>query len=292
MRELSKDELRALWETGVPLDSAWVEFAAYFDRFALRALKTDPDNDAVVLGLGNPRYQEISKGWLPPTLEGRQKKLVITTINERINLLGEVYRGQLWAIGFQTLASGSDDLVRVPRQFFYFDETGEQERPLEIYWGKGELNAGGVSFFDIHVVRAPFDPGEAIEASKTQKNDHSDAAMTIPPLTDQTFDLASFVAAQDITGSEIGASTATSHVDETAQAPKPRKPDRPTKREVIIAAIAEYAATDPQLEQPPAVRYRAYRSYISAHGYNVHTTRGFSIKTFEVYERAFRNMNK
>ncbi len=69
--ELSEEELRDLWEAGLPLDSAWVEFAAYFDRFALQALNTDPDNDAVVLGLDNPRYQEISTGWLPPSFEAR-----------------------------------------------------------------------------------------------------------------------------------------------------------------------------------------------------------------------------
>ncbi len=217
---------------------------------------------------------------------------MITTMNERINLLGEIYAEQLWAIGFKTLANGSDYLVRVPRQFFYFDETGGQKQPPEIYWRKGELTVGNVSFFDIHVVRAPSDPSEGIGSSKRQNARHAEH-VAIAPLADQNFDLDRFVATQDITGQKAGhVSIVTSRVDEPTQMREHRKPEKPTKREVIIAAIAEYAATDPQLDQSPAVRYRAYRSYISAHGYNVHTTRGFSIKTFEVHELAFRNKNK
>src|SRR6266436_3682347 len=97
--EPSRDQLLALWESGIPLDSAWIEFAVFFDRFTHRALHTHPANDPDLLE-PDPRYKELSKGWLPRTWEDRQKKLVITTQNERIHLLGEIYAGQLWAIGF------------------------------------------------------------------------------------------------------------------------------------------------------------------------------------------------
>lgn len=151
----SKDGLRALWESGVRLDSAWIEFAVFFDRFAHRALHTHPTNDPDVLGLDDPRYKELSKGWLPKTWEARQKKLAITTENGRIHLLGEIYAGDLWAIGFRTLPSGADELVRVPRQHFFFDEAGERGQRPDIHWSKGELTVGGISYFDIRVVRSP-----------------------------------------------------------------------------------------------------------------------------------------
>src|SRR3974377_443003 len=108
-------QLKTLWESGTPLDDAWVEFARFFDRYALRALRTYPANDASVLGLDHPRYKELSKGWLPPTWDARQRKLAITTESERSNLLDELYADRLWAIGFRTLPNGFDEVVRVPR---------------------------------------------------------------------------------------------------------------------------------------------------------------------------------
>jgi hypothetical protein len=63
----------------------------------------------------------------------------------------------------------------------------------------------------------------------------------------------------------------------------------PSKAVVILAAIAAYAKEDPRLERPPSERFRAYRAYISSHGHNPHTARGFSQKTFEKYEQQFRN---
>lgn len=152
--EISKDQLHALWESGISLDSAWIEFAVFVDRFALRALCTYPENDPDVLG-GGSRYKELSKGWLPRTWDGRQKKLRITTQNERVHLLGEIYAGRLWAIGYRTLPSGSDELTRVPRQSFYVDEAGEHTRLPDILWGKGELTVGDASYFDIRILRAP-----------------------------------------------------------------------------------------------------------------------------------------
>ena len=85
--ELSDDQLAALWESGIALDAAWIEFATFFDRFSHMALRTYPANDADVLA-PNPRYKEL-QGWLPKTWEGRKQKLAVTTRNERLHLLDE-----------------------------------------------------------------------------------------------------------------------------------------------------------------------------------------------------------
>jgi hypothetical protein len=148
--ETSNDQLRALWESGVALDSAWIEFAKFFDPFAHRALCTYPANDPDVLA-HDPRYNEV-QSWLPKTWEGRQEKLLVTTRNERAHLLGEIYAGRLWAIGSRTFADGSDDLVRIPRQHFLF-EGGVTE--ADIHWAKGRLIVGTTTYFDIHVAQAP-----------------------------------------------------------------------------------------------------------------------------------------
>jgi hypothetical protein len=69
-------------------------------------------------------------------------------------------------------------------------------------------------------------------------------------------------------------------------------PGRPSKAKVICQAIDAYAKSDPRLGQAPLVRYRAYRTYISQRGYDPRRETGFSIKTFEKYEREYRNKNK
>jgi hypothetical protein len=82
--ELSKDERLKLWESGVPLDLAWVEFAVCLDRFVLAALRIHPDDDLKIHGLGNRDYKNLIKsGWLPETAEGRKRKEEILTSNER-----------------------------------------------------------------------------------------------------------------------------------------------------------------------------------------------------------------
>lgn len=180
--ELSKNELRALWEAGVPLDSAWVEFAKFFDRFALMALRTHPNNDPDVLDLDHPRIKDLSKGWLPKSWEGRQKKLAITTRNERTCLLGEIYSGRLWAIGFRTLASGFDEPVRIPRQLFFVNEGATPEIHPDIDWDKEALRAGDNSCFDIRIVEPPVPDSESVEASQPQPTiEQPDVAPALPP---------------------------------------------------------------------------------------------------------------
>ena len=166
----SETQLATLWKSGVPLDSAWIEFARFLDAFAVRALGTDPSCDADVLGLDHPRYKQLSKGWLPMSSQARARKLATTTKSERINLLNEIYAGRLWAIGFQSLPGGSDELVRVPRQPFYFDEAGEREAQPDIHWGKGQLTIGDTSYFAIRVTRAP----ESIETA-SESHTHESA---------------------------------------------------------------------------------------------------------------------
>ena len=65
-----------------------------------------------------------------------------------------------------------------------------------------------------------------------------------------------------------------------------------TTADVIRAAIAEYAKTDPKLSQPPSIRHRAYRTYITSTGIDLRKDRGFGAKTFEKYETEFRSLIK
>ncbi|MFN0303064.1 MAG: hypothetical protein ACKVQU_22220 [Burkholderiales bacterium] len=166
----TKDALAALWKSGVPLDSAWIEFAEFLDAFAVRALRTDPCNDADVLGLDHPRYRQLSKGWLPISSESRAKKLEIATRNERTNLLQEIYAGRLWAIGYRSLPDGTDELTRVPRQPFFVDEAGERNKRPDIHWGKAQLTVGNASYFDIRVVRPPPSGDDGAEALQSQES--------------------------------------------------------------------------------------------------------------------------
>jgi hypothetical protein len=155
----SASDFQTLWESGTSLDFAWVEFARFFDHFAWMALQTHPDNDGNLVD--HPRYQQLSKGWLPVTWEARQLKLETTTKGERANLLGELYGGRLWAIGCRTLPDGSDELVRIPRQLFFVDDDEEASDRPDIHWSKGELTVGQDSYFDIRVVKpAGIDEGQ------------------------------------------------------------------------------------------------------------------------------------
>jgi hypothetical protein len=63
---------------------------------------------------------------------------------------------------------------------------------------------------------------------------------------------------------------------------------RPSKAEVIRAAIAEYAKTDPGLDRTRSDRFRYYIGFITSHGFNPRKDKGFGIKTFEKYEGEHR----
>jgi len=154
--ELSNDQLAALWERGAALDSAWIQFAEFFDSFAHRALRTYPSNDADVLA-AHPRYKELANGWLPRTWEARKEKLAVTAANERLHLLDEIYAGRLWAIGFRTLRDGSDGLARIPRRHFLVVEGVGTE--IQIDWAKSELTLGRATYFDVRIAQAPTGSG-------------------------------------------------------------------------------------------------------------------------------------
>jgi len=64
---------------------------------------------------------------------------------------------------------------------------------------------------------------------------------------------------------------------------------RPSKADVIRAAIADYAKTDPGLDRPRLERFRRYGEFISAQGFNPRKDSGFGEKTFEKYELEYRN---
>jgi hypothetical protein len=149
--EPSQEELLRLWESGVPLDSARVKFAVFFDEFAHRALRAHPDNDADVLGLDHPRYKELIKGWLPRTWEARKQKLAITTKNERIHLLDEIYGGRLWAIGLRT-SDLHGERVRIPPELFRVNKQGALARPSKIDWIEEKLTTAEGSYFHLRVV--------------------------------------------------------------------------------------------------------------------------------------------
>jgi len=169
----SADELLRLWQSGVPLDAAWVHFAIFYDDFAHRALRTHPDNDADVLGLDHPRYKELCKGWLPKTWEARVKKQAITRKNERIHLLGEIYAGRLWAIGLRT-SDLHADRVRVPPELFRVNKHGALTRPRGIGWTDERLTTAEESFFHVRVVSSP---------TANQTADDSSAALVKFPNT-------------------------------------------------------------------------------------------------------------
>ena len=159
-------DLESLHATGVSLDYAWIEKAKFFDDFAYRALSTDPTNDAEILGLEHPRYQQLSKGWLPTTADARRKKLDSVTRSERANLFDRIHSGELWALGSRTLDNGSDEVVRIPRQHFFLDE--EQEEVFQhINWKKGEMRVGSESYFDIRIVEPPASPEPASTRADT-----------------------------------------------------------------------------------------------------------------------------
>ena len=89
---LSEVELRELWESGTPLDSAWVEFSDSVDDFKLAALRTPPKKYQVIRD--DPRYQQLEPS-LPKAWKDRQQELHIITIVERVNLLYRIYAGPL-----------------------------------------------------------------------------------------------------------------------------------------------------------------------------------------------------
>lgn len=146
---MTEEDLKAVWKSGHELDFAWIQFAKFFDHFSWIALRTFPENDDVNLK-HHPRYEQI-RDWLPRTWEARQLKLKITTESERFNLLSEIFRGTLWAIGFRTLPSGFDEVTRVPRQLFRVEEDATTNSP-QIDWAKSEIKFGDLTYFDIRVV--------------------------------------------------------------------------------------------------------------------------------------------
>ena len=266
--EPSPNELLRLRKSGVSLDSAWREYA---DPFVLTVLQADPEKDPLLFGLHNRRYKELVRRGLPETKEGRTKELESVIQEARSHLLREIYSGHLWAIGFRTLPSGTSELVLVPRRLFLFDEAGEHKRP-DIHWRKSELTVGTGSFLDIRIIRPP--PGVE-ESSAT-----ATAATAIP-------NDAARLAATHIASSPEGQARTT---DERST--ERNSPGRPSHANVIRAAIAEQARTDPRLERPRRERYENYRAYAKSQGYDPRRDDGFSEKTFEKYERQFRNKHK
>jgi hypothetical protein len=161
--ELPADELLRLWKSGVPLDSAWEEFAG---SFLVTVLRAHPNNDPLLFGLHNPQYKELVKAGLPNTEEARKKMLERVTPPARAKLIRALYAGRRLAIGYRTLADGAKELVRVPCNHFLTDHKKKPAVRPNIDWAKSELAVGSDSYVDIHVVRAP---GETVEQDEESK---------------------------------------------------------------------------------------------------------------------------
>jgi hypothetical protein len=174
---LSQHELRALWESGVPLDRAWLEFTPdNFDAFMLRVLQTYPANDDMFEHASDEavrkRYAQL-KGWLPMDPEGRQTKLRIKIDVQRSYLLDNLYDGDLWAIGFRTLPDGFDELARVPRHLFFTDYEQERDVRPDVYWAKAEVRADDGAYFQIRVIRSPELPPQAVREKHAENTQDS-----------------------------------------------------------------------------------------------------------------------
>lgn len=129
-------------------------------------LRTDPIHDRACEK--DSRYQQLN-GWLPASWEDRQKKLNYIIDVERFHLLGELYSGRLWAIGFVTESDGFDRPTRVPRELFFVNHNDDPENQPQIDWYKGELSRGEVSYFDIHVLQPP----DQVEVNPDKKDAQS-----------------------------------------------------------------------------------------------------------------------
>jgi hypothetical protein len=251
--EPSPHELFRLWESGLPLKSAWVEFA---DSFVLTVLHTHPEKDPLVFGLHNRRFKEAAKAWVPETAEGREKMLEMVTRDARACLVSELHAGRRWAIGFQADSIGSREAIRISRQLFSLDGPGHSERHGSIDWSKNAISVGTSSFIDVHVIRPP--PG-----SEESVNSTSPAAMQE-------------TASPEGQARSLGESSKERNL-----------PGRPSVATDVLAAIAHHATTDPNLQRPRRERHGNYRSYLASQTKDPQRYKDISEKTLEKYEREF-----
>jgi hypothetical protein len=159
-------------------------FSPDLDRLMLAALRTHPDNDAMFEDACDEgvrsRYRQLKKGWLPPTYEGRQAKLRGAISVQRSYLLEGLHTNELWAIGCRTLPNGHDELVRVPRTYFFTDYTGERDVRPNVYWAKSELITERESYFAIRVVRAPT---SNVQSADVVDGDHRSKGTSVTKLS-------------------------------------------------------------------------------------------------------------
>jgi hypothetical protein len=141
--EPSKDQLRAMWEAGEPLDCSWAEFEVLFDRSAQVPLHT-----------------HTTKGiFFRRDLQSR-KDPKSSKRTDRARLVEAIYAGRLWALGFQSSPNGSGELVHIPAELFSYGEARTRTPPADrsiIRWAAGELTAAARLYSDIRLFRAPHD---------------------------------------------------------------------------------------------------------------------------------------
>jgi hypothetical protein len=262
--EPSPNELLRLWESGVPLGSAWQEFA---DSFVLTVLHTPPEKDPLVFGLHNRLYKDAAKAWVPETAEGREKMLDIVRRDAQACLVSELHAGRRWAIGFHSDSSGSREAIRISRQLFSLDESGHSETHRSIDWSKNAISTGTSLFIDIHVIRPQPGTEEALATAT--------AGTAIP-------DDAASPAGMHETSSPEGQ---TSSLGESSK--ERNSPGRPSVATDVLAAIAHHAKTDPNLKRPRHERHENYRSYLASQTKDPQRYKNISEKTLEKYEREF-----
>ena len=133
----------------------------FFNPTADEPLHTSTANDKDVLA-GYPSSGEM-RDQLPETLVGRRQRLLVTAINERSRLLGEIHAGRLWALGIRRPPGGSDEIVRVPREHFLFvDGVGPD---IVINWDSNRVTADRTTYFEVRVVRVPLSPARSLRSA-------------------------------------------------------------------------------------------------------------------------------
>ena len=153
--EPSKDQLKAMWEAGEPLDSAWAEFAVLSNPVALVASSTHPTK-GISFGVYCQSHSQTKKS---------NKR------SDRALLMDAIFAGRLSAIGFQRHNSGSNELVQIPTEYFSYGEARKRRNPSDrpnIRWASGELTIAGTSYFDIRIFRAPLSSDEVTASSNNR----------------------------------------------------------------------------------------------------------------------------
>lgn len=151
-----QEQLKAAWDAGVPLQSAWAAFSVLFDRSAQIPVSTHPTKG--IRFATDDVYGEEVRTPLPRSPRGRQIRG--SRSREHSQLLAQICAGRLWAIGLRAGSAGLDELVRIPPEHFHTgDRQGPRARP-RILWDKSALTTSDTRYIEIRVVPGPISGDE------------------------------------------------------------------------------------------------------------------------------------